>query len=165
MKGILKHLIWPLWIAVLVWPFTKLRGALVVLAAAAAGSALLFAYRSWAPRIALPALPRLAGVSGRTRTGLLAALVLSALALPLVLNKYFLDVAVTAGIYVVLALGLNIIVGLAGLLVLGYIAFYAVGAYSYAILSTQLHLNFFWALPIGAALALLSGLLLGLPTL
>ncbi|MCU0606693.1 MAG: branched-chain amino acid ABC transporter permease [Candidatus Edwardsbacteria bacterium] len=165
MSGRLKYLIWPLWIAVLVWPFTKLRGALIVLAAAAAGSALLFVLRSWAPRIALPAMPRLASFSGHTKTGLLIALVLFSLALPLCLNKYFLDVVVTAGIYVVLALGLNIIVGLAGLLVLGYIAFYAVGAYGYAILSTHFHLNFFWALPIGALLALLAGLLLGLPTL
>ncbi len=161
----LKYLIWPLWIAVLVWPFTRLRGALIVLVAAAACSALLFAFKLWKPKIALSAMPRLAGFSGRTKTGLLIALVLFSLALPFALNKYFLDVVVTAGIYVVLALGLNLIVGLAGLLVLGYIAFYAVGAYSYAILSTHFHLNFFWALPVGAALALLAGLLLGLPTL
>jgi branched-chain amino acid transport system permease protein len=165
MSSKLKYLIWPLWLAILVWPFMKLKGSLYVLLAAMTGSALLFALRSWAPRITLPAMPRFTGFSGRSKIGLLVALVLLALALPLGLNKYFLDVVITAGIYIVLALGLNIIVGLAGLLVLGYIAFYAVGAYSYAILSIQFHLNFFLALPIGAVLALIFGLLLGLPTL
>jgi branched-chain amino acid transport system permease protein len=90
---------------------------------------------------------------------------LAAVLLPLVLNKYYLDITITAGIYVVLALGLNIIVGLAGLLVLGYIAFYAAGAYAYAILSTQYHISFFAALPAAAVLALLFGLALGVPTL
>ncbi|HTY07925.1 MAG TPA: branched-chain amino acid ABC transporter permease [Candidatus Edwardsbacteria bacterium] len=161
----LKYLIWPFWLAILVWPFAKLRGALWVLLAGLVGAALLFALKSWAPTIALPAVPRMAGLSGRTRTGLLVVLVICSLALPLGLNKYFLDVVIMAGIYIVLALGLNIIVGLAGLLVLGYIAFYAAGAYSYAILSTHYHLNFFLALPVGAILALLFGLLLGLPTL
>ncbi len=165
MSSKLKYLTWPLWLAILVWPFMKLKGALWVLLAALAGSALLFALRSWAPKITWPAMPRIKGFSGRTKTGLLIALVLIVLALPFALNKYFLDVVIMAGIYIVLALGLNIVVGLAGLLVLGYIAFYAAGAYSYAILSTHYHLNFFLALPIGAILALLLGLLLGLPTL
>jgi len=95
----------------------------------------------------------------------LGVLLLVAVLLPLALNKYYLDITITAGIYIVLALGLNIIVGLAGLLVLGYIAFYAAGAYAYAILSTQYHVSFFAALPAAAALALLFGLALGVPTL
>jgi branched-chain amino acid transport system permease protein len=71
-------------------------------------------------------------------------------------------------LYALLALGLNIVVGFAGLLDLGYIAFYAVGAYAYALLASP-HLNIhlpFWAiLPIGAALAAFFGVLLGAPTL
>ncbi|MDI6738844.1 MAG: branched-chain amino acid ABC transporter permease [Candidatus Edwardsbacteria bacterium] len=165
MKKYLPYLIWPLWLAILAWPFMKLKGSLYVLLAALAGSAMLCALRSWAPKITLPTMPQLTGFSGRIRTTTVIMLAALSLALPLVLNKYFMDVVITAGIYIVLALGLNIIVGLAGLLVLGYIAFYAVGAYSYAILSTHFHLNFFWALPIGAMLALVFGLLLGLPTL
>lgn len=71
-------------------------------------------------------------------------------------------------LYVLLALGLNIVVGYAGLLDLGYIAFYALGAYVYAWLASPhfgLHLPFWMVLPIGAALAGLFGVLLGTPTL
>ncbi len=71
-------------------------------------------------------------------------------------------------LYCLLALGLNIVVGFAGLLDLGYVAFYAVGAYTYALLASPhfgLHLPFWIILPIGAALAAMFGVLLGAPTL
>ena len=71
-------------------------------------------------------------------------------------------------LYVLLALGLNIVVGFAGLLDLGYIAFYALGAYVYALLASphfNLHLPFWLILPIGALVACLFGVLLGAPTL
>jgi branched-chain amino acid transport system permease protein len=71
-------------------------------------------------------------------------------------------------LYCFLALGLNIVVGFAGLLDLGYIAFYAVGAYVYALLASphfNLHLPFWIVLPIGAAVACFFGVLLGAPTL
>ena len=71
-------------------------------------------------------------------------------------------------IYAMLALGLNIVVGFAGLLDLGYIAFYAVGAYTWALLASpqfDLHLPFWAILPIGAGMAALFGVLLGAPTL
>jgi len=71
-------------------------------------------------------------------------------------------------LYVLLALGLNIVVGFAGLLDLGYIAFYAVGAYTYALLASPqfgLHLPFWVILPIGAAVAAFFGVALGAPTL
>src|SRR4051812_24080416 len=71
-------------------------------------------------------------------------------------------------LYILLALGLNIVVGFAGLLDLGYIAFYAVGAYVYALLASphfNLHLPFWLILPIGAAVAAFFGVLLGAPTL
>src|SRR5690242_9174497 len=74
----------------------------------------------------------------------------------------------TAILYVFLALGLNIVVGFAGLLDLGYIAFYAVGAYTYALLASphfNLHLPWWVILPIGASIACLFGVLLGTPTL
>jgi branched-chain amino acid transport system permease protein len=73
-----------------------------------------------------------------------------------------------AMIYVMLSLGLNIVVGFAGLLDLGYIAFYAVGAYVYALLASphfNIHLPFWVILPMGAALACVFGVLLGAPTL
>jgi branched-chain amino acid transport system permease protein len=71
-------------------------------------------------------------------------------------------------LFVLLSLGLNIVVGFAGLLDLGYIAFYAVGAYTYALLASphfNLHLPFWIILPIGAAIACMFGVLLGAPTL
>jgi branched-chain amino acid transport system permease protein len=71
-------------------------------------------------------------------------------------------------LYVLLALGLNIVVGFAGLLDLGYIAFYAVGAYVYALLASphfNVHLPFWVILPIGALVAAFFGVLLGAPTL
>jgi branched-chain amino acid transport system permease protein len=73
-----------------------------------------------------------------------------------------------AMLYVMLALGLNIVVGFAGLLDLGYVAFYAVGAYFYAILASPqfgIHLPFWALLPMGAGVACLFGILLGAPTL
>jgi branched-chain amino acid transport system permease protein len=77
-------------------------------------------------------------------------------------------IANIALLYVLLALGLNIVVGFAGLLDLGYIAFYAVGAYAYALLASPhfgLHLPFWVILPIGALVAALFGVMLGAPTL
>jgi len=71
----------------------------------------------------------------------------------------------TALIYVMLGLGLNIVVGLAGLLDLGYVAFYAVGAYAYALLNYHFGLGFWIALPIGGALGAIFGIVLGFPVL
>ena len=71
-------------------------------------------------------------------------------------------------LFALLSLGLNIVVGFAGLLDLGYIAFYAVGAYTYALLASphfNLHLPFWVILPLGAAVACMFGVLLGAPTL
>src|SRR4030081_2169911 len=71
-------------------------------------------------------------------------------------------------LFVLLSLGLNIVVGFAGLLDLGYIAFYAVGAYVYALLASphfNVHLPWWAILPIGAAVACFFGVLLGAPTL
>jgi len=68
-------------------------------------------------------------------------------------------------IYVMLGFGLNIVVGLAGLLDLGYVAFYAVGAYSYALLSQTFGLSFFMLLPLAGILAAFWGIILGFPVL
>jgi len=71
-------------------------------------------------------------------------------------------------LYIMLALGLNIVVGFAGLLDMGFIAFYAVGAYTYALLSSPhfgLHLPFYVSIPLGAIFAACFGLMLGTPVL
>lgn len=89
------------------------------------------------------------------------------LALPIFFsdNRYVVDTATTVLIYVMLGWGLNVVVGLAGLLDLGYVAFYAVGAYAYALLSTQFGWGFWEALPVAGAAAAFFGIALGWPTL
>ncbi len=80
-------------------------------------------------------------------------------------NFYHVNIMVSALIFVVLGLGLNITVGLAGLLDLGYIAFFAVGAYTYALLSKNFDLGFWTCLPLGGVTGMLFGILLGFPIL
>jgi branched-chain amino acid transport system permease protein len=84
---------------------------------------------------------------------------------PVLANNYMIDVGITCLIYIVLGLGLNIVVGLAGLLDLGYIAFYAVGAYSYSLLNLHFNLSFWLSLPIGIVIGAIFGCIIGYPTL
>ena len=92
-------------------------------------------------------------------------LLVVALAFPFLSSKYLLTVAILGLIYVLLGLGLNIVVGLAGLLDLGYVAFYAIGAYGLALGYQYLGLGFWSMIPIAALLAALAGALLGFPVL
>ncbi|MGC2458614.1 MAG: ABC transporter ATP-binding protein [Gallionellaceae bacterium] len=103
---------------------------------------------------------------------LLAALAIALLLLPFATDALFgrgwVRITDFALLYIMLALGLNIVVGYAGLLDLGYVAFFAVGAYNYALLSSPqfgLHWPVWIVLPLGALLACMFGVLLGAPTL
>src|SRR5262249_34640594 len=78
-------------------------------------------------------------------------------------NRYLLDLGILVLTYVMLGWGLNIVVGLAGLLDLGYVAFYAIGAYSYALLAQNLGWSFWLCLPVAGILAAFWGVLLGFP--
>ena len=80
-------------------------------------------------------------------------------------QRYLLDLSILVLTYVMLGWGLNVVVGLAGLLDLGYVAFYAVGAYSYALLATNFALSFWVCLPLAGILAAFWGVLLGFPVL
>jgi branched-chain amino acid transport system permease protein len=95
------------------------------------------------------------------------ALLIAAVALPLLpgIENSYIDLGVLIMTYVMLGWGLNIVVGLAGLLDLGYVAFYAVGAYSFALLSENFGLGFWECLPISGLLAALWGMCLGFPVL
>jgi branched-chain amino acid transport system permease protein len=86
-------------------------------------------------------------------------------AFPFIFSMYQINIIITALIYVMMGLGLNIVVGLAGLLDLGYVAFYAVGAYGYALLNFHFGFTFWMALPFCALLATLFGIVLGFPVL
>jgi branched-chain amino acid transport system permease protein len=90
-----------------------------------------------------------------------------ALAVPVIFydNRYLLDLGIQILTYVMLGWGLNIVVGLAGLLDLGYVAFYAVGAYSYALLAANFGWSFWICLPLAGILAAFWGILLGFPVL
>lgn len=79
--------------------------------------------------------------------------------------RYWIDLGILILTYVMLGWGLNIVVGLAGLLDLGYVAFYAVGAYTYALLSTTFGFSFWICLPVAGVLAAFWGILLGFPVL
>ncbi|RVA43338.1 branched-chain amino acid ABC transporter permease, partial [Mesorhizobium sp. M7A.F.Ca.US.001.01.1.1] len=94
----------------------------------------------------------------------LAALAV-ALVLPQFANAYVTEVATTALLYVVLCLGLNIVVGYAGLLDLGYAAFFAVGAYTSGILTAEFGFNFWLTIPVAMAAACVAGIIIGAPTL
>lgn len=106
-------------------------------------------------------------VPGRTRLIVGAAMMAIALALPWLpfADRNLIDKATLILIYVMLGWGLNIVVGLAGLLDLGYVAFYAVGAYSYALLSQEFGLSFWVCLPLAGLLAASFGVALGFPVL
>lgn len=96
---------------------------------------------------------------------LAGAVTLLALMFPYLFDTYQTNIMTTALMYVVLGLGLNIVVGMAGLLDLGFVAFYAVGAYSYALLNAHFGIGFWLALPIGALFAASFGIVLGFPVL
>ncbi|ATG72565.1 high-affinity branched-chain amino acid ABC transporter permease LivM [Zobellella denitrificans] len=97
---------------------------------------------------------------------IVTVLVLSALIIwPFVGSRGAVDLATLTLIYVMLGLGLNVVVGLAGLLDLGYVGFYAVGAYTYALLNAYLGLDFWTCLLIAGGMAALFGFLLGFPVL
>ena len=95
----------------------------------------------------------------------LAVGLIVALIYPQFAGRYGTDVAISVLLYICLGLGLNVVVGLAGMLDLGYIAFYGVGAYTYAILNTTYGLGFWICLPMSAFFACVAGCIVGYPTL
>ncbi|HTP01430.1 MAG TPA: hypothetical protein VMJ64_08660 [Anaerolineales bacterium] len=116
-------------------------------------------------------LPSVQWVAGHrwSRFAFFGIIILLIVLLPLVLGQYWNYTLGTIGIYVLLGLGLNIVVGLAGLLDLGYVAFFAIGAYTVALLTApqphQLNWNFWATVPFAIILAAIAGILLGIPVL
>ena len=91
------------------------------------------------------------------------------LSLPFILGVFFTEVLDNVGLYIIMALGLNIVVGYAGLLDLGYVAFFDIGAYTMGVLTSPelgfFNLNFWTALPFALVVTTLAGVILGLPVL
>lgn len=100
-----------------------------------------------------------------TRLGIVGGVLVFMLAAPVVFGPYATVILTNALLYVILALGLNIVVGYAGLLDLGYAAFFAVGAYTVGILTTEFGLNFWMTLPVAILAAIIAGVVIGAPTL
>ena len=116
-------------------------------------------------KMSMPELGGLEALAIRYRNPGTVVLIFLFAAGPFFLNNYYLDVLIMACIYSILAIGLNVIVGFTGLLNLGFAAFYACGAYTYALLNTKLGLDFWVCLPISAVFTSLIGLLLAVPAL
>jgi branched-chain amino acid transport system permease protein len=107
--------------------------------------------------------------SPKARLGAILALIAFLLVLPPLLGIFFSEALNNVGLYILMGLGLNIVVGYAGLLDLGYVAFYAIGAYTMGVLTAPelgfFHLTFWQALPFSLVMAVLAGVILGLPVL
>ena len=124
--------------------------------------------KAWRSSPGMPLIPAKASnflTLPTTQRYFIIALILLALVWPFFGSRGAVDIATLILIYVMLGLGLNIVVGLAGLLDLGYVGFYAVGAYSYALLSHYYGLSFWICLPIAGLMAAFFGFILGFPVL
>jgi branched-chain amino acid transport system permease protein len=126
-------------------------------------------FRPWLSRgkaaVRLPQLLRLPALGSRQQRYIIWVLLAVGLAFPFFGSRGAVDVMMLALIYVMLGLGLNIVVGFAGLLDLGYVGFYAIGGYTYAMLNLYFGLSFWECLPIAMAMAALFGFVLGFPVL
>jgi branched-chain amino acid transport system permease protein len=133
------------------------------------GSIVIELLRQWwgpapAATVVPPSVKKTLAIARRAITPLL---LIFALLVPVIFydQRYVLDTGIQVLTYVMLGWGLNVVVGLAGLLDLGYVAFYAVGAYSYALLATNFGLSFWVCLPLAGMLAACWGVMLGFPVL
>jgi branched-chain amino acid transport system permease protein len=149
--------------------WTRFGDLATIVAVVFVGSIVIELLRQWwgpAPIAgAIPASAQKAlGLAGKAVPPLLLVF---ALLVPVVFydQRYVIDTGIQVLTYVMLGWGLNVVVGLAGLLDLGYVAFYAVGAYSYALLATNFELSFWVCLPLAGILAACWGVMLGFPVL
>ncbi len=166
-RTLLRSGIISLWSALLFLPFKGLRASALLFGLLFLSVLLLTFAGSWVSS----QLAKTAAVRERVRRSLpedrryLLLFLLPALAIPFAAQNYLIDVAVLAGIYIILALGLNVVVGYTGLLNLGFVAYYAIGAYSFALLNTKLSLGFWSAMPFAVIITTLAGFLFAVPAL
>nr|WP_249808650.1 high-affinity branched-chain amino acid ABC transporter permease LivM [Bradyrhizobium sp. 48] len=149
--------------------WTRFGEVASLVAAVFGGSIVLRLLRQWIGSSGTDKLVPPAIRSGMSFLGryLAPALLIFTVLVPVIFydQRYILDLAILVLTYVMLGWGLNVVVGLAGLLDLGYVAFYAVGAYSYALLATNFGWSFWVCLPLAGILAAFWGVLLGFPVL
>lgn len=163
MRG-LKILIPPIWFGLLSFPFTGINNALAI-SGGILGIEVLWKILRRFSLNKKRQLKILQKIRRLPETYYLYLTILISLLLPIFASTYVIDTATLAGIYIILALGLNIMVGYTGLLNLGFAAFYAIGAYCYALLNTGLNLGFWISLPLSMLMSALAGFLVGIPAL
>lgn len=154
-----------LWLFILTIPFLGIINALYLLVSLIALAILYLIYKSFEQGISDIQYKIFQLSIPSIRWPLYSVIAILVIILPFISDPYITNVGTSALTYIVLALGLNIVVGFAGLLDLGYVAFYAVGAYFYALLSIKAGLSFWAVLPLSAIMAAIFGILLGFPTL
>jgi branched-chain amino acid transport system permease protein len=149
--------------------WTRFGDLAAIVAAVFGGSIVIELLRTWwgpvgTINIVPPSVQSSLAIVGRL---VAPALLIFTVLVPVIFyhQRYILDLGILVLTYVMLGWGLNVVVGLAGLLDLGYVAFYAVGAYSYALLATNFGLSFWICLPLAGILASLWGVMLGFPVL
>ncbi|GGI23270.1 high-affinity branched-chain amino acid ABC transporter permease LivM [Bradyrhizobium guangdongense] len=149
--------------------WTRFGDLASLVAAVFGGSIVIELIRQWIGSTGAEKLVPASVQSGTSFIGryLAPALLIFTLLVPVIFynQRYILDLAILVLTYVMLGWGLNVVVGLAGLLDLGYVAFYAVGAYSYGLLATNFGWSFWICLPLAGILAAFWGVLLGFPVL
>ena len=169
-KGLfrVKSLVIALWLSFLFLPFKGLKASLILFVVLSLALVFLEFFLGYTKLLR----ESLQNISSRIRAIrypasriMLYALFPLLLIFPFVSSDYFIDVAILAGIYTILALGLNVLVGFTGLLNLGFVAFYAIGAYTYALLNTKLGLGFWSAIPFSIGFSTAAGFLLAIPAL
>lgn len=157
----IKAVLFILWLSFLSLPFMGIRGSLFLILGLSLAYSLFIMFRK-SPGFLKKFKPSMIRYDLRI---LYAVMLIILLVLPLILEDYYIDIAILAGIYIILALGLNVVIGFSGLLNLGFAAFYAIGAYTCALLTTKAGFGFWSSLPLSVFTATVSGLILAFPAL
>jgi len=153
-----KKFIFMLWLSVLSMPFMGIKGGAYLFLGISA-SYIVYVFLAYMfGRINRPAVPV-------NMKYIFIALITVALVFPFTAKDYYTDVAILVCIYIILALGVNIVIGFSGLLHLGFAAFYGIGAYTNALLTTNAGLGFWSALPLTLIFTSAAGFLLAFPSL
>jgi branched-chain amino acid transport system permease protein len=164
-RPFLRPLIVSLWLALLLLPFKGIKAAAVLFVVM---SAAIPAFKFLSGHLSLFLKKIHSSVEHIRRylpadSRFLFLLLVPASAIPFVAQGYIIDVTIISGIYIILALGLNVVVGFTGLLNLGFVAYYAIGAYSFALLNTKLGMGFWSAMPLSTLITVIAGFLFAVP--
>lgn len=154
----MKKVVFMLWLSVLSMPFMGIKGGAYLFLGICASYVVYLFLAYIFGKIHKPAIP----VNIKF---IFSALIIFSFIFPFLAKDYYTDVAILVCIYIILALGVNIVIGFSGLLHLGFAAFYGIGAYTNALLTTSFGFGFWSALPVTLIFTSVSGLFLAFPSL